>query len=80
MKSALKLLSCFVGNFRLCRDGVPLPPVKYSDCEIWEQSVGSALKDFKVGKLVNSVLVPLDNALPFLARPIRPELIPVSIT
>lgn len=39
----------FDEHFRLCRDGVALPPEEKSHCSILEQSVGSAMKDFKVG-------------------------------
>lgn len=38
----------FVDHFRLCRDGVKKPLPKVSHCSIFEQSVGSAMKDFKV--------------------------------
>ncbi|KAJ7388186.1 hypothetical protein OS493_039344 [Desmophyllum pertusum] len=41
---------------RLCRDGVPLPPPKTSECSILEQSVGSAMKDFKIGIAVVAAL------------------------
>ena len=43
-----ELMCCFVNHFRVCRDGVSLPNKKVGKCSIFEQSVGSAMKDFKV--------------------------------
>ncbi|KAJ7370828.1 hypothetical protein OS493_029371 [Desmophyllum pertusum] len=47
-ESGKKTITYMWNQPRLCRDGVPLPPPKTSECSILEQSVGSAMKDFKV--------------------------------
>lgn len=42
------LMCGFVDNFRVCQGGVPLPAERETKCSIFEQSVGSAMRDFKV--------------------------------
>ncbi|XP_078343658.1 endosome/lysosome-associated apoptosis and autophagy regulator family member 2-like isoform X2 [Oculina patagonica] len=58
-ESGKKTVTYMWNQPKLCRDGVPLPPVEHSKCELWEQSVGSALKDFRIGIAVVAALVVL---------------------
>ncbi|CAH3117900.1 unnamed protein product [Porites lobata] len=58
-ESGKKITKYMWNNPRLCRDGVTLPGDVEEHCSIFEQSVGSAMKDFKIGIAVVAGLVVL---------------------
>lgn len=57
--SGKKTLTYVWNEPKLCRDGVKKPDPVTSECSLMEQSVGSAMKDFKIGIAVIAALIVL---------------------